>query len=67
MSNVRVSGPSSLSLTSHRNSIQIQRNNLEFQRIMDESNYVPMSPRLKDITLLKMQATMQENDYVIMQ
>lgn len=66
MSNVRVSGPNSLSLTSHRNFIQIERNNLEFQRIMDESNYVPMSPRLKDVTLLEMQATMQENDYVIM-
>ncbi|XP_043801211.1 uncharacterized protein LOC122719462 isoform X5 [Apis laboriosa] len=64
---VRVSGSNSLSLTSHRNSIKIEKNNLEFQRIMDESNYVPMSPRLKDITLLEMQATMQENDYVIMQ
>ncbi|OAD54941.1 hypothetical protein WN48_05821 [Eufriesea mexicana] len=59
-------GSSSLPLTSHRNSVQIERNNLEFQRIMDESNYVPMLPQLKDITLLEMQAALQENDYVIM-
>ncbi|CAL7933454.1 unnamed protein product [Xylocopa violacea] len=65
---IRVSGPSSLPLTSHRNSVQIERNNSEFQRTVDNSNYVPMSPRLKDITLynLEMQTTLQENDYVIM-
>lgn len=66
---LRISGPSSLPpLPTHRNSVQIERNNVEFRRIVDESNYVPMSPRLKDIALynLEMQTTMQENDYVIM-
>ncbi|CAK9801292.1 hypothetical protein ANTPLA_LOCUS2754 [Anthophora plagiata] len=65
---VRVSGSSILTHQSHRSSVQIERNNLQFQRIMDESNYVPMSPRFKDITLhnLRMQASLQENDYVIM-
>lgn len=66
LQDIRASGPSSLPLTSHKNSVRIEKNNLGFQRITDESNYVPMSPRLKDITLVEMQAALQENDYVIM-
>ena len=67
LEDIQSSGPSSLPLpTSHENSVQIERNNSEFQRITDESSYVPMSPRLKDITLVEMQAALQENDYVFM-
>ncbi|KOX81259.1 hypothetical protein WN51_00167 [Melipona quadrifasciata] len=66
LQDVQSSESSSLPLsTSHENSVQIERNNSEFQRITDESSYVPMSPRLKDITLVEMQA-LQENDYVFM-
>ncbi|XP_003707156.2 uncharacterized protein LOC100875247 [Megachile rotundata] len=48
-----------------RNFIQSGRN-AAIQKILDNSNYVPMSPRLKDISLhnLQMQAAQQENDYV---
>ncbi|KAF3425469.1 hypothetical protein E2986_03486 [Frieseomelitta varia] len=67
LENVQSFGPTSSPLsTSPENSVQIERNNSEFQRITDESSYVPMSPRLKDITLVEMQAALQENDYVFM-
>lgn len=66
---VRVfSGPSSLPSISRVSSIQMERTNLESRRVMVESNYVPMSPRLKDIIVYNLEAETAppENDYVIM-
>ncbi|XP_017875539.1 uncharacterized protein LOC108622274 [Ceratina calcarata] len=62
------SGPSTLPSISHVNSIQMERTSLESRRVMVESNYVPMSPRLKDIIVYNMEAEIAstENDYVIM-
>lgn len=57
-----------VSVTSTRNSVLGEGNAFALEKIMDNCNYVPMSPRLKDITLhqLQTQASLQENDYVIM-
>ncbi|XP_076241590.1 uncharacterized protein LOC143183768 [Calliopsis andreniformis] len=65
---IRISDRSIVSVTSNRHSIMGRRNEFTFNRIMDNCIYVPMSPRLRDIALgnLQTQASMQENDYVIM-
>ncbi|XP_043257317.1 uncharacterized protein LOC122400123 [Colletes gigas] len=57
-----------MSVTSTRSSVLGEGNAFAIEKIMDTCNYVPMSPRLKDITLhqLQTQASLQENDYVIM-
>ncbi|XP_053986894.1 uncharacterized protein LOC128880633 [Hylaeus volcanicus] len=56
------------SVTSTRNSVLGEGNAFKLERLIDNCNYVPMSPRYKDITLhqLRTQASLQESDYVIM-
>ncbi|XP_033336617.2 uncharacterized protein LOC117226429 [Megalopta genalis] len=57
-----------LSIVPNRNSGATERKGFGLQKIVDTCNYVPMSPRLKDITLhhLQTETSLQENDYVIM-
>ncbi|XP_076292554.1 uncharacterized protein LOC143214895 [Lasioglossum baleicum] len=57
-----------LSAMPTRNSGQSEQNSFALQKIADTCNYVPMSPRLKDLALhhLQTQTALQENDYVIM-
>ncbi|XP_076662076.1 uncharacterized protein LOC143365612 isoform X2 [Halictus rubicundus] len=65
---VLISESGILSVMPNRNSGQSERNSFTLQKVADTCNYVPMSPRLKDITLhhLQSQTALQENDYVIM-
>lgn len=65
---IRISERSIVSISSNQHSIVGRRNVFAFDKIMDSCIYVPMSPRLRDIALcnLQAQASMQENDYVIM-
>ncbi|XP_078034746.1 uncharacterized protein LOC144468854 [Augochlora pura] len=57
-----------LSALPNRNSRPSERSGFGLQKIVDTCNYVPMSPRLKDITRhhLQTETSLQENDYVIM-
>lgn len=57
-----------LPLTFHRDLVQIERNSLQSSKATDESNYVPMSPRIKDVAShnLRVEAKSQDTDYVIM-
>ncbi|XP_031845900.1 uncharacterized protein LOC116432749 isoform X2 [Nomia melanderi] len=65
---VLISGRGIISVTSSHNPTQDERNTFALEKDIDTCNYVPMSPRLKDISLhrLQTQASLQENDYVIM-
>lgn len=64
---LRVSRSNFLSMTPAQSFMQNGRNAYTLQRIVDISNYVPMSPRLKDITLhfLQTESTSEESEYVL--